>query len=119
MCEGPFPDDLYNDALSLGPTLTSRGGDMDWNMLGSGGEVASLMSLVSNHEVKFEMDVNVLPALKMFGSVLNTRKMGELASGTTTNTAEFLQVTNISNLASVSEVARSILDSKRRPRCLQ
>lgn len=77
MCEGPFPDDLYSDAASLGSTLASRGGDMAWNMLGTGGEVASLMSLVSNHEVQFETYVKDLPALKMFGSVLNTRKMGD------------------------------------------
>ena len=47
---GPFTDDFYQDAAMLEDKLSTPTG-VDWPVIGSSGELASLMNMVSDQSV--------------------------------------------------------------------
>lgn len=49
--EGPLPETLQDEALSLSETLGPVEKGVDWPLIGKSGNLASLMSMVSGHEV--------------------------------------------------------------------
>jgi hypothetical protein len=52
---------------------------LEWPILGKPGDIASLLNLVSNHEVDFEFDVDEFPTLRgpRDSYSYNTRKLSE------------------------------------------
>ena len=83
---GPFSTDFFQDAAGLEDKITSPAG-MDWPVIGSSGELASLMSMVSDQTVRFEFGVNAdlqvefeiesegFPSVMAGGAIINTRRL--------------------------------------------
>jgi hypothetical protein len=48
-----------------------------WPLIGSGGDIAALMTMVSNHEAEFDIDLSNLPTLRTNRLQYNTRALSE------------------------------------------
>ena len=50
---------------------------IDWSIIAQGGEVATLMQMVSNGEVDFDFNINEFPTIKFSPDTYNTRRLSE------------------------------------------
>jgi transcription factor C subunit 3 len=54
-----------------------------WPLIGTGGDLAALMTMVSNHEAEFDIDLSNLPSLRTNRLQYNTRALSEFNGLTT------------------------------------
>lgn len=76
--EGSLPPDIdaeVTKALKRFDEVEDR--TVTWPLLGNSGDLASIMSLVSNHEVDFDLDDCEFPTLKQSRLMYNTRALSE------------------------------------------
>lgn len=72
--QGPFPGELHKAAAATSIRLAEPEG-MDWHLMNTGGDVAALMSSVSDHQVDFAFDIKRFPTVAADQGVSNTKKL--------------------------------------------
>ena len=78
--DGIFPEELLGEADGLRDRLQTEEGepkDYAWPLTGPEGEIASLMNMVSNHEIDFNFEPEDFPTLKHHGEGYHTRCLSE------------------------------------------
>jgi len=54
--EGPLLEEFQDEKLSVVKKLKEVDGAVEWPLIGTGGDLAALMDMVSNHEVSMSSD---------------------------------------------------------------
>ena len=74
--QGPLPGDIHKAAAATSTHLQQPGG-MDWHLMNTGGDIAALMSSVSDHQIDFSFDIKRFPTVAADQGVYNTKKLSE------------------------------------------
>lgn len=109
--QGPYPDRFPYDVETLQSRLdrdADSDGFVDWNLMSKGGEIASLLHMVSNNEVEFDFNVKDIPTLKYqnWRETYNTRALSEFWTIALSDRELMNQVTRRSSLVSRFEETR-------------
>lgn len=76
--DGMFSEELLSEADSVRTRFEhaeSESMAIQWPLTGPEGEIASLLNMVSNHQVEFEIDAETFPTIKYHQDSYNTRKL--------------------------------------------
>lgn len=76
--QGPFASDFHDEASSMNEKLDCPGGYELPLISRNGGDIAALMSMVSDHQVDMGFDINTAPTVAAGQGILNTRKLSTL-----------------------------------------
>jgi hypothetical protein len=50
---------------------------VNWDLMNDGGDIAALLSSVSDHQVEFDFDIKRFPTVAADQGIFNTRKLSE------------------------------------------
>jgi hypothetical protein len=88
LAQGTLASSFYQEAAKLEDKISAPEG-MEWPVIGSSGELAALMNMVSEHtvsspernladvQVDFRMDPSTFPTVVANGGIFNTRRLSE------------------------------------------
>lgn len=77
--QGPFPAEIHKEATATTARLQGTK-PVDWNLMNTGGEIAALMSSISDHQVDCTFDIKRFPTVAADQGIYNTRKLSKLTS---------------------------------------